>query len=170
MKKKIIFAIVLVFFLTLTISQVLASSNVYIYPGKSVGKIKLDMTALEVRRMLGKPQKIYDSRNVKNVQYYIYHGRYKMNIAIDKSTQRVVEIAVYAPHFRTLSGIKVGSKEIRVTQEYGKKAMRVNGAGGYHFLFYHSGGINFGIQKGKVKVITIRGNNFRSSEILYYPR
>ncbi len=149
--------------------EVKAQQNVYITPGKGVGKIELDMTAQQVVQMLGKPSGIMDSKNFKDIQYYMYYSRYKMNITVKKDTQRVVEIAVYAPHYKILNGIGIGSKKIRVEQEYGKKPQVLN-QGEFQFLFYRSAGVNFGLKKDVVKVITVRGNNYSSSEILYMGR
>ena len=169
MKKISVMVLILLSVLMMMTVEVKAQQNVYITPGKGVGKIELDMTAAQVIQMLGQPARIMDSRNFKDVQHYIYYSRYKMNITVKKDTKRVVEIAVYAPHYRVANGIRVGSKKIRVEQEYGKKPSVLN-AGELQFYFYRSAGINFGFKKDIVKVITVRGNNYSSSEILYMGR
>lgn len=169
MEKLTVMIIVILSVLLMMAVEVRAQENIYITPGKSVGKIELDMTADQVIQMLGKPSKILDSKNFKDIQFYIYYSRYKMNITVKKDTKRVVEIAVYAPHYKVINGISVGSKKIRVEQEYGKKPQVLN-AGEFQFFFYRSAGINFGLKKDVVKVITVRGNNYSSSEILYMGR
>lgn len=169
MKKFIVMAIVIVSVLFMITAEAKAQQNIYINPSKGVGNIELDMTAAQVEQIMGKPARIMDSVHFKDIQHYIYYSRYKMNVTIKKDTKRVVEIAVYAPHYKISNGISVGSKKIRVEQEYGKKPQVVN-QGEYQFLFYRSAGVNFGLKKDVVKVITVRGPNYSSSEVLYMGR
>ena len=122
-----------------------------IQPGIGVGKVKFDMTADDVKAILGEP----DSEVKGN--YYLHAD---LGIEVLFKDGKVCSICcvghidndpnVKACKYRTEKGIGIGSTESDVTSAYGEFTKLSNGA-----LMYKELGLRFQLEDGQVHKITV---------------
>jgi hypothetical protein len=108
--------------LLLTLAAVVAAasaaaaptSDTLIRPGKSIGKARLGMSEVEVRRALGRPLAVVRKQvgfGRQEVEYQYADGYLFVHLRGPRSALRVVRILTLQRSERTSAGVGVGSRE-----------------------------------------------------------
>ena len=94
-----------------------------IRPGIGVSKIRLGMTAAQLRKAMGPPESVIKTKlsfGRSRIEYQYAIGSYSVHLTGRRGRERVVAVATWFAGERTRAGIGVGALETVARQKYAK--------------------------------------------------
>jgi hypothetical protein len=122
-----------------------SAAELTIVPGVSIGKVKLGMSAAQVKKILGREYLVNGAQNVRgrrHVEYGWDYSRWTATFEQRGRTLRVVEVATVVPSQKTAKLIGPGSTWRELVRAYPNGICTINNDtwGRAEYLVPHSGG------------------------------